>query len=71
MTAREMGFIKAAARGLRLARKQLAGDPVRAVALAMESMANPLPDPITNQEIAFYAAMLLAWEDMGKPDMFS
>lgn len=71
MTTREMSFIKAAARGLRLAREQLAADPESAVAEAVQAMADPTPGAISNHDIAFFAAMLIAWEDMGKPDFFT
>lgn len=71
MTAREIAFIKAAARGLRLARERLAADPVAAVAEAMAAMTEDFPGNMTNQNIAFFAAMLVAWEDMGKPDVFT
>lgn len=71
MTGREMGFIKAAARGLRLAQQQLADNPSKYLQEAMEAMAEELTAPLSNADVAYFAAMLLAWEDAGRPDYFT
>lgn len=71
MTGREMGFIKAAARGLRQARQHLAENPDKYIQDAMETMAEEYGKPLGNSEVAYFAAMLLAWEDAGRPDYFT
>lgn len=71
MTGREMGFIKAAAHGLRLAQQQLAENPALHIREAMETMAEDCAKPLTNADVAYFAAMLLAWEDAGRPDYFT
>ena len=68
MTPREMGFIKAAARGLRLAQKHLQEDPATWMEKAMNTMADEAAGAISNHDIAYFAAMLVAWEDAGRPD---
>ena len=71
MTAREIGFIKAAARGLRLAQEHLKEDPMKYLAMSQEAMASDYDNFIGNHDIAYFAAMLVAWEDMGKPDLLT
>lgn len=71
MTGREMGFIRSAARGLRQAQQQLQEDPKRYLQEAMEAMAEERTAPLSNADVAYYAAMLLAWEDAGRPDYFT
>lgn len=71
MTGRELGFIRAAARGLRQAHQQLAENPDKYIQEAMETMAGDYSKPLGNSEVAYFAAMLLAWEDAGKPDFFT
>ena len=71
MTGREMGFIRAAARGLRQAQQQLAEEPEKYIREAMETMSEDYSQRLGNTEVAYFAAMLLAWEDAGKPDCFT
>lgn len=71
MTGREMGFIRSAARGLRMAQQQLAENPARYIQEAMEAMSEDRAAPLTNSDVAYFAAMLLAWEDAGRPDFFT
>lgn len=71
MTGREMGFVRAAARGLRQAQQQLAENPEKYIREAMEVMAEEYQKPLGNSEVAYFAAMLLAWEDAGRPDFFT
>lgn len=71
MTGREMGFIKAAARGLRLAYQQLASNPSDYIQDAVGAMTEERTAPLTNADIAYFAAMLVAWEDAGCPDYFT
>lgn len=72
MTGRELGFIKAAARGLRLAREKLTGpDAAHELERAVNAMADDAAQALSNHDIAFFAAMLVAWEDAGKPDFFT
>lgn len=72
MTQREVGFIKAAARGLKLAREKLSGPDAEAeIAKALSAIADPAPGAISNHDIAFFAAMWLTWEDRGRPDLFT
>lgn len=69
VTPREMGFIRTAAKGLRLAREHLAQDPMRFMADALEAMTADYENFMSNHDIAYFAAMLVAWEDAGKPDL--
>lgn len=71
MTGRELGFIKAAARGLCQARQHLAENPGKYIQEAMEAMAEDRSAPLSNSDVAYFAAMLLAWEDAGRPDYFT
>lgn len=72
MTTRELGFIKSAARGLRLAEDQLSGPDAAAwIAQAVQAMADEAPGAISNHDIAYFAAMLNAWEDLGRPDVLT
>lgn len=71
MTAREMGFIRAAAAGLRLAQRHLQEDPEKYMADSLELMAADFDNHISNHDIAYFAAILVAWEDMGKPDLLT
>ena len=71
MTGREMGFIRTAARGLRLAQQHLSENPEKYIREAMETMAEDHNEPLTNADVAYFAAMLLAWEDAGRPDFFN
>lgn len=72
MTSRKQAFIRSAARGLRLAQQQLTENPAEYIRKAMEAMADEDDGkPISNADVAYYAAMLLAWEDAGRPDFFT
>lgn len=71
MTGREMGFIRSAAKGLRRAQQQLTEDPARFLQEAVEAMAEERTEPLSNADVAYFAAMLIAWEDAGRPDYFT
>ena len=71
MTARELGFIRTAASGLRLAQQHLKENPDKYMADALELMAADFDNHISNHDIAYFAAILVAWEDLGKPDLLS
>ena len=71
MTGREMGFIRSAARGLRRAQQELSQNPAQHIQAALEAMAEERTAPMSNADVADFAAMLLAWEDAGRPDYFT
>ena len=72
MTSRKQAFIRSAAKGLRLAQQHLAENPAKYIQEAMETMAGEDDGkPISNHDVAYFAAMLLAWEDAGRPDFFN
>lgn len=72
MTARELAFMRSAARGLRLAQVHLSSpDRRKYMAQAVEVMADGQLGAISNRDIAYFAAMFNAWEDEGKPDLLT
>ena len=71
MTGRELAFVRSAARGLRLAQQRLAEDPAKWMQEAIESMAEERTAPLSNADVAYLAAMQIAWEDAGRPDYFT
>ncbi len=72
MTARELAFIREAARGFRAALADLAGDDGdRLLAEAMAALQEPYDKPLSNRDIAYYAAMLMAWQDRGSPELWT
>ena len=72
MTPREMAFIREAARGFRAALADLScDDGDQKLVSAMEALHEPCDKPLTNRDIAYYAAMLMAWQDRGSPDIWA
>lgn len=72
MTPRELYFIRSAATGFRAALADLAGDDGdRILAEAMAAFHEPYDKPLSNRDIAYYAAMLIAWQDRGSPDLLA
>jgi len=72
MTPRELYFIRSAAAGFRAALADLAGDDGdRTLADAMAAMHEPYTKPLSNRDIAYYAAMLMAWQDRGSPEIWT
>ena len=72
MTPRELYFIKSAATGFRAALADLAGDDGdRILAEAMAALHEPYTKPLSNRDIAYYAAMLVAWQDRGSPEIWA
>lgn len=71
MTPREIGFIKAAVRGLRLAQEHLREDPQKYMAQTLEVMAADYANNMGNHDIAYFAAIYAAWEDAGKPNLLT
>lgn len=70
MTARELAFIQSAAQGIRQARKDLSGPGSgAALAAALEQMAGEFDGKFTNATVAYFAMMLVEWEDRGKPNL--
>lgn len=72
MTPRELAFIREAALGFRTALAELSGDDGdQLLAEALAAMHEPYDKPLTNRDIAYYAAMLMAWQDRGSPEIWT
>ena len=72
MTPRELYFIRSAADGFRAALADLAGDDGdQILAEAMAALQEPYTKPLSNRDIAYYAAMLVAWQDRGSPEIWT
>lgn len=72
MTPRELYFIRSAAAGFRAALADLAGDDGdRILAEAMAALQEPYTKPLSNRDITYYAAMLVAWQDRGSPEIWT
>ena len=72
MTKRELSFIRSAMRGLCLAREHLScPNSESLLAEAIEQLFEEHPGPLTNEEIAYFAAMLLEWQSRGAPDLLT
>lgn len=72
MTPRELAFIREAAKGFRAALADLTGDDGdRLLTEAMQQLHEPYDKPLSNRDIAYYAAMLMAWQDRGSPEIWS
>ena len=72
MTPRELAFIREAAKGFRAALSDLSGDDGdRKMEAAMEALHEPYDKPMSNKDIAYFAAMLMAWQDRGSPNIWA
>lgn len=72
MTPRELYFIRSAATGIRAALADLAGDDGdQILAEAMAAFHEPYDKPLCNRDIAYYAVMLVAWQDRGSPEIWA
>lgn len=72
MTPRELYFIRSAANGVRAALADLAGDDGdQTLAEAMAALQEPYTKPLCNRDIAYYATMLVAWQDRGCPEIWA
>lgn len=72
MTPRELAFIRQAAAGFRAALADLAGDNGDLkLAEAMQLLQEPYNKPLSNRDIAYFAAMLMAWQDRGSPEIWA
>lgn len=72
MTSRELAFIRSAQQGLRAAQVALSGaDHLEHIRIVIEQTFENAEHPLTNREVAYMAAMLNAWEDLGKPDLLT
>lgn len=72
MNPREPYFIRSAAAGFRAALADLAGDDAdRTLAKAMATIHEPYDKPLSTRDFAYYAAMLMAWQDRGSPEIWA
>lgn len=72
MTPRELAFIREAAKGFRAALADLSGDDGdRKLVSAMEALHDPYDKPLSNRDISYYAAMLMAWQDRGSSEIWA
>lgn len=72
MTPRELAFIREAAKGFRAALSDLSSDDGdRKLSEAMQQLHEPYDKPLSNRDVAYFAAMLMAWQDRGSPDLLA
>ena len=72
MNPKELGIIRNTAAGFRRALAALsADDGDAALAAAVNDLAEHLDVPLSSELAGYYAAMLLAWEERGRPDLFA
>ena len=72
MNPKEMSIIRNTAAGFRRALAELSGDNGDiALASAINDFAEYLDRPLSSELAGYYAAMLLAWEERGHPDVFT
>lgn len=67
-----MGRIQRTVSGFRAALADLSGDDGdQKLAAAMQAIHDLGDKPISTRDAAYYAAMLMAWQDRGSPDVFA
>lgn len=72
MTPRELAFIRECAEGFRAALAALtAADGDTKLAEAIQQLQEPWPGPLRNRDIGYLAAMLMAWQDRGSPEIWT
>lgn len=72
MSVNNLGRIQSAAVGFRTALADLSGnDGERKLAEAMQRLHDLGDKRISIQDAAYLAAMLMAWQDRGSPDVFT
>lgn len=72
MNPKELGIIRATAAGFRRALAELSSEQGdAALASAMNDMADYLAEPLSSELAGYYAAMFLAWQERGCPDLLT
>ncbi len=72
MNAKELGMIRNAAAGFRRALAELSGDDGdAALAAAIADLHERLDKPLSGEVVGYYAAMLIAWQERGSPDLLA
>lgn len=72
MTPRELAFIRESADGFRAALSALtSSEGDSKLAEAMQMLQEPWEGPLHNRDIAYLAAMLIAWQDRGSPEIWT
>ena len=72
MNAKEMGIIRNTAAGFRRALAELSGDSGdAALAAAVNDFYEYLDKPLSSELSGYYAAMFLAWQERGCPDLIT
>ena len=70
MTQRQLNMIQAIQDGIRLARQELTGPGSdRALSVVLDEFLDDGPRTMSLAAAAYYAAMLMAWQDRGCPDL--
>lgn len=72
MNPKELGMIRNAAAGFRRALAELSGaDGDAALSAAICDFSEHMAQPLTGELVGYYAAMLIAWQERGCPDVTS
>lgn len=72
MNPKELGIIRNTAAGFRRALAELSGDQGdAALAAAVNDLCEHLDKPLSSELAGYYAAMYLAWQERGRPDLFT
>lgn len=72
MNPKELSIIRNTAAGFRRALAELSGDHGdAALAAAINDMGDRLDRPLSSELAGYYAAMFLAWQQRGCPDLFT
>ena len=70
MNPKELGIIRNTAAGFRRALSELSGDSGdAALAAAINDLHERLDRPLSSELAGYYAAMFLAWQERGCPDL--
>ena len=70
MNTKELGIIRNTAAGFRRALNELSGDGGdAALAAAINDLHEHLDRPLSSELAGYYAAMFLAWQEHGCPDL--
>ena len=72
MNQKELNIIHATAKGFAQALEMLRSDyGDHALSEALCQMQEPCPKPLRSVDVGYYAAMHLAWQERGSPDVFT
>lgn len=72
MTQKDLNIIHATAKGFAQALEMLRSDyGDHALSDALCQMQEPGPRVLRSADIGYYAAMFLAWQERGRPDVFT